>query len=272
MKKSKVRFGVSADWKPREIFSVREGGDKGLTIVRRTPRSLREGGTDFTFKEQHLSIHNSERSVPKGTTITQKSRYHGRTRSRAAFVENTSDYLFSPVYSATTGYMLPGTNLLTPRVKDIAVVFPHGFTQNATTIIYSVYVTLKGFRIPVLRQTSGVYRDFALYRLYVLYNFIPLPTPEVGISTFYRTSPQITDDVSEGDPLDRAPRTSLRDDEFPSFHFTTVQRLANAVVTSFVEQMKVAGVSPSLAVLNSLMERSRHVAGMPIRLEPIKPE
>jgi hypothetical protein len=266
-KKSKVRFGVGADKIIREIFAVRENTSGDLTIARRVPRSLREDGQEFSFMDQHFSIHNSALSNPRSTTITQKSRYQGRTRSRAAFIEDTASHLLAHVYSAVPGFVQPETNLLVANGRDSSYVFPWGFTQKTTSVIYSVYVTHKGVSLPQPAETSSTTWDFALYRLHVLFNFNGVPTPAVGVSAFIPTSSAITDGIS-AENRERVPKPSLSVAEFGPTHVVIVNHVAALAARNFAEEMRSAGYDMPPEKVTRLVELSGHITFLPIQALP----
>ena len=146
-------------------------------------------------------------------------------------------------------------------------MFPYGFSQDHTTAIYSVYVTHRDFLIPMLPNTAVRAWDFKAYRLYVLFNFIPLPTPDMGTSSLFETSPQITDGVPDGDSKSRLPRGSFSFVEFQTFHFHVVRNIAAKLAQNVLEDYKRAGLEASTEIIRGLADLSQQIQPLPVAVK-----
>jgi hypothetical protein len=237
MGRIRTRFGTVGDGEPRAVFSVDEKPD-GSLIIFRTVKNWRHPvtGTDVPFEHQHISIHNSERSL--GTTITQKSRMHGHTQSRVAFVHNRAGRLLWPVFGAGIGFHQSGTSPLKPKPRDQVFMIGHPHDFSWSCLLYSVFVAdppLDQRYYP--RGANHLSVRFSKYELLVFSSYMMLPTPSLAVARFEGTSSPILDGVNVAE-MAPTPARSLTPIRVRNKYNEILDELRLGHVRNFIEEYK----------------------------------
>lgn len=233
MPKPKTRVVVNYENADRLLFSIRENGDKSLTVVRKTPMN-HEDPTEGNIVIAHdkFSIHVSPESP--GTTITRKVLLaNGRTISSAQFINDSKSSLFCLMYSALSPELGGTRYVAKPRPRDATVRVGAFHRHDMATLIYHIVVCDLEQTIPSTPGHSIATIPFTRWKVGVLSCFLNLPATPFGREATPTTRPPKVDGVD--DPqyaglLESHGRDSMPADELKDVLLETNYRMSALLV------------------------------------------
>lgn len=197
--KSKTRFVVAVGGELKELFSVRELPSGDLVILQKhekyhsgkMPESLEEGVNSPKILEEHISVHRSEQSMVKGTTVKETRVIDGKKIITASsYIKTRRDNLLWPLYSKIFADLRDLRYNANARNRDTVIIVASDVPENDSLLMH-LFVVGKS------RDTieSGAYRKyearFRFFRIVAYVGFVNVPPTNVsGIAKIVTRAPQ----------------------------------------------------------------------------------
>ena len=197
MARKKVRFFVRVNGARREVMSIVQGANGGLTI---NPR-----GTDDSFNsvpnvgdkrpvvERHISVHRSELSQENATTITGTVMVNGSEEQEfSALIKNSRENLLWPVYSFLSPDLRQDRYNPSKRTANRKVVLTDTDPEHSI-LIYHILALGPNREPPQVPQTTLTVEQFEFFQIAVYTHHVNLPSSPVGGGMYSPTRPPTVD-------------------------------------------------------------------------------